>query len=140
MSLEVFPHVSKAETDTCQLTVGASLNSAICRGWAPHRSPRGRPKGCREQDQKERAGGAGARLSARVWPLMVLPALDQEVERWLLMVRPRLELPARRFTRSFALGRSSGSLCRQSRTSCFSSCEQSPGTLRPRPGKQLSRV
>ena len=37
--------------------------------------------------------------------------------------------PARRFTRSLALGRSSGSFCRQSRTSCPSSYVQSSGTL-----------
>lgn len=45
------------------------------------------------------------------------------------MLLARAVLPARRFTRSLALGRSSGSFCKQSRTSCASSYVQSSGTL-----------
>ena len=71
--------------------------------------------------------GIGADLSARCWPLMW--PVTERVEERLEMVRIMDEEPARRLTRSLALGRSSGSVCRQSLTSCFSSYVQSSGTL-----------
>lgn len=75
--------------------------------------------------------GVGADLSARCWPLM-WPVKEREEER-LDIVRAMDEDPARRLTRSLALGRSSGSVCRQSLTSCISSYVQSSGTLHSSP-------